>query len=86
MAKHTCPGPAAPRKLSALEDLGDAISDALDECPAADVLSVLISALVGLTVELVRRQGHDATMSITLAGGEQRDVIISAAKGESNAA
>ena len=70
--------------MSALEDLGDAISDALDECPAADVLSVLTNALVGLAVELVRRQGHDATNSITLAGGEQRDVIISAAKGESS--
>lgn len=72
--------------MSALEDLGDAISDALDECSAADVLSVLICALVGLAVELVRRQGHDTTKSITLAGGEQRDVIISAQKEPSNAA
>ena len=71
--------------MSALEDLGDAIADALDECPAADVLSVLIGALVGLAVELVRRQGHDTTKSITLAVGEQRDVTISAQKEPSNA-
>lgn len=71
--------------MSALEGLGDAIADALDECPATDVLSVLTGALVGLAVELVRRQGLDATKSITLAGGEQRDVIISAQKEQSNA-
>lgn len=46
---------------------------------------MLTGALVGLAVELVRRQGHDAAKSITLAGGEQRDVIISAQKEPSNA-
>lgn len=39
-----------------------------------------MSALVGLAVVLARRQGHDATKSITLAGGKQRDVTISAQK------
>lgn len=66
--------------MSALEDLGDAIADALDECPADDVLSVLIGALVGLTVELVRRQGHDLSLPITVNGGAARDITIHAPK------
>ena len=69
----------------ALEDLGAAIVDAMDECPVADVLSVLTGALVGLAVELMRRQGYDTTKAITLAGGEQRDVTISAQKEQNHA-
>jgi hypothetical protein len=71
--------------MTPLENLGAAIRHALDECPVSDVLAVLTGSLVGLAVELVRRQGHDTTKTITLAGGEQRDVIISAQKEPNNA-
>jgi hypothetical protein len=62
--------------MSDIEKLGAAISDALDKCPVADVLSVLTGSLVGLTVELVRRKGEDVNKQITLDGGEQRDITI----------
>lgn len=64
----------------ALENLGAAIERALDECPVSDVLSVLTGSLVGLAVELVRRQGEDINKSITLDGGDQRDITISPPK------
>ncbi|ABM33484.1 hypothetical protein QRO08_12705 [Paracidovorax citrulli] len=66
--------------MSALSDLGDAIERALDECPVSDVLSILIGAFVGVTVEMVRRQGEDPTKAITIDGGIQRDVTISETK------
>lgn len=62
--------------MSALKALGKAIEQALDECPVSDVLSVLTGSLVGLTVELVRRQGEDINKAITLNGGDQRDITI----------
>lgn len=64
----------------ALERMGDAISRALEQEPAADVLSVITSVFVSLTVELVRRQGHDTSKPITVDGGKQRDITIHAPK------
>ena len=64
----------------ALENLGAAIERALDECPVSEVLSILTGSLVGLTVELVRRQGEDINKPITLNGGDQRDITISPPK------
>lgn len=63
-------------KTSSLEALADAISQALDQAPVSDVLSVLTGAFVSLTVELVRRQGHDVGLPITVDGGKNRDVTI----------
>ncbi|WP_371438341.1 hypothetical protein [Polaromonas sp.] len=64
----------------AIDKLGAAIERALDEAPVSDVLSVLTGAFVGLTVELVRRQGHDVAEEIKVAGGRQRDITIHAPK------
>jgi hypothetical protein len=65
--------------MSALEDLGDAISDALGECPVADVLGVLTGSMVGLTLELARRSGNDPEKTITIEGGNgQRKITIHA--------
>ena len=64
----------------ALENLGAAIERALDECSVSDVLSILTGSLVGLVVELVRRQGEDINKPITLDGGNQRDITISPPK------
>jgi hypothetical protein len=72
--------------MSALNDLGAAIERAIDECPVSDVLSILTGSLVGLTVELVRRQGEDVNKSITLNGGDQRDITISPPKATQRAA
>lgn len=62
--------------MTPIEKLGQAISDALDEAPAADVLTVITGAFVGLTVEMVRRAGHDISKPITVDGGKQRDITI----------
>lgn len=67
--------------MSALDDIGKAIKLALEECPTADVLSVITGTFVGLTVELCRRNGHDAAKQITIDGGANRDITIHAKKG-----
>lgn len=65
----------------AIENLESAISRALDEAPVSAVLSILTGAFVGLTVELVRRQGHDVSQKIEVVGGQERDITIHAPKG-----
>lgn len=67
-------------KTNALEKLEAAIHLALSEESVSDVLSVLTGAFVGLTVELVRRQGHDMSNEIRVDGGQQRDITIHAPK------
>lgn len=69
-----------------VQPLRDAIDLALKECPVSDVLSVLTGSLVGLSVELVRRNGHDINKEIKLDGGAQRDITISAPKTAAHAA
>lgn len=66
--------------MSALDQLAEAITAALDEEPAGDVLAVLTGAFVSLTLELVRRQGHEADKSVTIDGGKNRDITIHAPK------
>lgn len=61
---------------SEIDKLGAAIEHALGVAPAADVLSVLTGAFVGLTVELVRRQGCDVSLPIKIDGGTSRDLTI----------
>lgn len=68
-------------RMSALEDIGKAIVKALEEHPAVDVLSVITGHFVGLSVELCRRNGHDADTQIMLDGGTNRDITIHAKKG-----
>ncbi|AAQ54967.1 hypothetical protein Bcep22_gp34 [Burkholderia phage Bcep22] len=67
-------------QMGAIGKLGAAIEAALDEAPVSDVLSILTGAFVGLTVELVRRQGHDVNKEIKVDGGNQRDITIHASK------
>ncbi|WP_249176549.1 hypothetical protein [Burkholderia vietnamiensis] len=66
----------ATTKRPAIEALGDAISNALDNEPASDVLAVLTGAFVSLTLELLRRKGHDVNNEIKIDGGRQRDITI----------
>jgi hypothetical protein len=70
------------KQPDAIENLGAAISRALDEAPVSDVLSILTGAFVALTVELVRRQGHDVSQKIEVDGGPERDVTIHAPKAQ----
>jgi hypothetical protein len=72
--------------MNAIDRLSDAISEALDSAPVSEVLTVLTGVFVGLTVELVRRQGHDVTKEIKVDGGQQRDITIHPPKLESHAA
>lgn len=62
--------------MDALVKLGSAIELALAEAPVADVLSILTGAFVGLTTEVVRRQGHDESKEIKVEGGQRRDITI----------
>lgn len=62
-----------------LEDLGEAITDALADNPVQDVLGVLCGSLVGLVRELTIRSGNDPEKTITLDGGPgQRKIEIHA--------
>lgn len=67
--------------MSALTEMAKSIERALDECPASDVLTVITGIFVGLSEELVRRQGFDASEQIFINGGDQRDITIHAKKG-----
>jgi hypothetical protein len=66
--------------MSAINKLGQAIEDALEGAPVADVLTVITGAFVGLTTELVRRNGGDLSLAITIDGGANRDITIHAPK------
>lgn len=66
--------------MTPIEKLGQAITDALDEAPAADVLTIITGAFVGLTLEVVRRAGHDTGEAITVDGGKERDITVHAPK------
>ncbi|HEF4732692.1 hypothetical protein KTE71_30595 [Burkholderia multivorans] len=65
---------------AAIEALGEAIDRALDDAPVTDVLAFVTGVFVGLTLELVRREGHDVNKEIRIDGVEQRDITIHAPK------
>ncbi|HDR9756468.1 TPA: hypothetical protein ACK3Q6_001655 [Burkholderia cepacia] len=65
---------------AAIEALGEAIDRALDDAPVTDVLAFITGVFVGLTLELVRREGHDVDKEIRIDGVEQRDITIHAPK------
>ncbi|WP_175946713.1 hypothetical protein [Burkholderia pyrrocinia] len=65
---------------TAIDALGEAIDRALDDAPVTDVLAFVTGVFVGLTLELVRREGHDVNKEIRIDGVEQRDITIHAPK------
>ncbi|NTZ82247.1 hypothetical protein FCJ61_04235 [Burkholderia metallica] len=65
---------------AAIEALGEATDRALDDAPVTDVLAFITGVFVGLTLELVRREGHDVDKEIRIDGVEQRDITIHAPK------
>lgn len=70
------PQPQALPQANSLDRLADAFDKALDDQSVEDVLSVLTGAFVGLVVEVARRNGGDGSLSITIDGGDQRDITI----------
>ena len=76
--------PTASEEQSAISKLGAAIEQALDDAPVTDVLSVLTGAFVSLTLELVRRRGHDTNMPVQIDGGPNRDITIHAPKAQAS--
>lgn len=67
-------------ETTAIEKLGAAIEQALADAPASDVLSILTGSFVSLTLELLRRQGHDVNKEVKIDGGSKRDITIHAPK------
>ncbi|MEB2504595.1 hypothetical protein SB394_11800 [Burkholderia sp. BCCIQ04A] len=65
---------------AAIEALGEAIDRALDDAPVTDVLAFITGVFVGLTIELLRREGQDVDKEIRIDGVEQRDIAIHAPK------
>lgn len=63
-----------------LKELGEAIERALLLCPVSDVLSVITGTFVSLTIEVLRRGGHNTDAEIKISGGDQRDITIHAPK------
>ena len=66
--------------LKGIDKLGTAILEALDEAPVSDVLTILTSSFVSLTLELVRLEGHDTNLPVKIDGGPNRDITIHAPK------
>jgi hypothetical protein len=64
----------------AIDALGEAISNAIRDADIHDVLALLTGAFVGITMEIVRREGHDDSKAIKLDGGPNRDITIHEAK------
>jgi hypothetical protein len=54
-----------------------------EDLPTA--LSVLTGCFVSLTLEMVKRAGHDTDRDIKVDGGDQRDITIHAPKVTPNA-
>jgi hypothetical protein len=68
------------KEQAALDDINAAIGRALAVAPVVSVLSFVTGAFTGLAIELVRREGHDASKDITIDGGPSRDITIHAKK------
>lgn len=63
-------------RKAALAGLHDAISNALRDADVSDVLSLITGTFVGLTLEVIRRQGYDVDKEIKVDGGKNRDITI----------
>jgi ketosteroid isomerase-like protein len=65
---------------AAIDKLGAAIAEAVSNADVQDVLALLTGTFVALTLEMLRREGHDPKGDILLDGGENRDITIHKAK------
>ncbi len=67
--------------MSAAENFENALVRLVEE-DAQTALCLVTGAFVGLTLELIRRQGHEPVGDVLIDGGECRDITIHAAKKE----
>ena len=67
--------------MSAAENFENALLRLVEE-DAQTALCLVTGAFVGLTLELIRRQGHEPVGDVLIDGGESRDITIHAAKKE----
>lgn len=67
--------------MSAAENFENALVRLVEE-DAQTALCLVTGAFVGLTLELIRRQGHEPVGDVFIDGGESRDITIHAAKKE----
>lgn len=65
--------------MSAAENFENALMRLVEE-DAQTALCLVTGAFVGLTLELIRRQGHEPAGDVLIDGGECRDITIHAAK------
>jgi ketosteroid isomerase-like protein len=65
---------------AAIDKLGAAIAEAVSTADVQDVLALLTGSFVALTLEMLRREGHDPKGDVLLDGGENRDITIHAPK------
>lgn len=65
---------------AAIDELGEAIAKAITHADINDVLALLTGTFVGITLEIVRREGKDPSKAILVDGGDSRDITIHAAK------
>lgn len=67
--------------MNAVENFENALLRLVEE-DAQTALCLLTGAFVGLTLELIWRQGHEPVGDVLIDGGESRDITIHAAKKE----
>ena len=65
--------------MNAAENFENALLRMVEE-DAQTALCLVTGAFVGLTLELIRRQGHEPVGDVLIDGGECRDITIHAAK------
>lgn len=67
--------------MNAVENFENALLRLVEE-DAQTALCLVTGAFVSLTLELIRRQGHEPVGDVLIDGGESRDITIHAAKKE----
>lgn len=67
--------------MNAVKNFEDALLHMIEE-DVQTALCLLTGAFVGLTLELIRREGNDPIGDVLIDGGECRDITIHAAKKE----
>jgi hypothetical protein len=65
---------------AAIDKLGAAIAEAVGNAEVQDVLALLTGSFVSLTLEMLRREGHEPKGAVLLDGGKNRDITIHAPK------
>ncbi len=71
---------SAEESAAAIEEFSEAVGRVIASADISEVLGFITGVFVSLTVELVKREGHDADKEIKVDGGKSRDITIHAQK------